>query len=74
MLENEDMRESEPGKWIVGAGLLTLGFIITATAISFTVNVDSLYSLAIFPGIYLMAVIIYDQVIKNLRLKTTKAH
>jgi hypothetical protein len=72
-LEDEEMRESEPGKWVVGAGLLVLGFILIIGGVSFAVNVNPLYGILMFVGIYLIGVVINDQVIRNCRLKTKPA-
>lgn len=64
------VKGAEPGKWIIGAGLLLLGIMEIIAGLSLGFEVSPLYFLATASGIYLVAVIIYDQIIKNLMMNT----
>ena len=62
------LRESEPGKWVAGAGLLVLGVMLVFAGLSLGFEISPFFFILIIMGAYLDYVIIDDQVIKNLRL------
>lgn len=67
------VKGSEPGKWIVGAGLLLLGIFQIIAGLSLGFGVDPLYFILTLSGAYLACVIINDQFLKNLKLPKHKS-